>query len=206
MASANVRVHVQTGRGRDSDRSRGSPSTRNTSPPPFSPAVAPASTSASAPASAPAPDPAPVPAPVPAPTSAPAPPPPPPYPLRCRRNTPVARPLPQSSIDHGYRYTIAQRVQYLTLIVEGFSPVDIETKTGIKRSIQCYIKKRTYKRGFRPNKDLRILNYYVQDGERSDRLKEISLEIEQRLLNNVEVDRVGREKSSKVLVYESGIS
>ena len=92
------------------------------------------------------------------------------------------------------------------MIVKEFLPVNIKAKTRIKRLIQCYIKKRTYKRGFRLNKDSYILNYYVQNGKRSDKPKKISLEIERRLFNNVEVDRIGRKKSSKVLVYESGIS
>jgi hypothetical protein len=44
------------------------------------------------------------------------------------------RPLPQNAVDHGNRFSIAQRAQCLTLIAEGFSGLDIEKKTGIKRS------------------------------------------------------------------------
>ena len=50
------------------------------------------------------------------------------------------------------------------------------------------------------------MNYYVQDEEKSDRLKEISLKIEQRLINNVQLDRINYEKSNKVLVYKCRIS
>ena len=71
------------------------------------------------------------------------------------------------------------------MIVEGFSRTDIEIKLEVKRSVQSYIKKRTYIRGFRPDQDLRIFEYYVQDKKCSDRSKEISLKTEQRLLDNV---------------------
>ena len=123
---------------------------------------------------------------------------------RPSRNAP--RPLPQSVIDHGHRYSIAQRVQCLTLIVEGFSGRDIEKKTGVKPTAQTYIKKRANARGFCPEQDPRILEYHVQDGARSGRPKEITLETEQRILNSVRKDRSGREKSSEVLAYEVGIS
>ena len=93
--------------------------------------------------------------------SPPPPAPPAPAPSR-RRNAPsVPRPIPQGTIDYGYRYSIAQRVQCLTLIVEGFSGADIKAKTGFKRSAQSYIKKRAYLRGFRPEQDPRILEHYV---------------------------------------------
>ena len=90
--------------------------------------------------------------------------------------------------------------------MKGYSGPDIEAKIGVKRAAQFYIKKKAYVRGFRPEQDPRILDFYVQDGTRSGRPKEISLEIEQRLINNVQLDRAGREKSSKYLAYECEIS
>jgi len=123
-----------------------------------------------------------------------------------RQNPVVPRPLPQSVVDHGYRYSIAQRVQCLTLQAEGFSWKDIEVKTGVKQSAQSTIKKRAFQRGFRPEQDPRILEYYVEDGARSGRPKEIAPEVEQRLLDSNSADRSGREKSSEVLAYECGIS
>ena len=92
------------------------------------------------------------------------------------------------------------------MIIEGFSGTDIEVKTGVSRSVQSYIKKRTYIRGFRSKQDSRILEYYIQDRERSNRSKEISLKTEQHLINNVQLNRVDREKLSKVLTYECGIN
>jgi transposase len=116
------------------------------------------------------------------------------------------RPLPQDAIDHGNRFSIAQRAQCLTLLAEGFSGRDIEKKTGIKPSAQTYMKKKAFDRGFRPDQDPRILDYYVIDGVHSGRPKEITVKTEQRLLNSVRADRAGREKSSEVLAYECGIS
>jgi hypothetical protein len=123
-----------------------------------------------------------------------------------RQNPAVPRPLPQSVVDRGHRYGIAQRVQCLTLQVEGFSWKDIEAKTGVKQPAQSAIKKRAFQRGFRPEQDPRILEYYVEDGARSGRPKEITSEIEQRLLDSNSADRSDREKSSEVLAYECGIS
>ena len=71
------------------------------------------------------------------------------------------------------------------MIVLRFSEVDIETKIEVKRTTQSHIKKKTYVRGFRSKQDLRILEYYVQDDECSDKSKEISIKTEQRLINNV---------------------
>jgi transposase len=132
-----------------------------------------------------------------------------------RRNTtsprtppppPPVRPLPQDAVDRGHRYTIIQRVQCLKLLAEGFSGRDIEKKTGVKSSAQSHIRKRAYDRGFCPEQDPRILDYYVQDGKHTGRPKEITLTTEQRLLESVKLDRSGREKSSEVLAYECGIS
>jgi transposase len=68
------------------------------------------------------------------------------------------------------------------------------------------MKKKAFERGFRPDQDPRILDYYVVDGPRSGRPKEITVETEQCLLNSVRANRAGREKSSEVLAYECGIS
>jgi hypothetical protein len=69
------------------------------------------------------------------------------------RPSPPPRPLPADVIDRGHRYTISQRVQCLTLLVEGFSQKEVEQRTGVKRPAQTYIKKRAFKRGFRPEVD-----------------------------------------------------
>lgn len=122
------------------------------------------------------------------------------------RPSPPVRPLSQDVPDHGHRYTLAQRVQCLTLQAEGFSRRDIEKKTGIKPSAQTYMRQKAFERGFRPDQDPRILNIYVEDGARSGRPKEITPEIEQAPLESVRADRSGREKSSEVLAYERGIS
>ena len=50
---------------------------------------------------------------------------------RGNRGSQSIRPLPENVIDHGYRYTIVQRVQCLTLIVEGLSGRDIEARIGV---------------------------------------------------------------------------
>jgi hypothetical protein len=103
--------------------------------------------------------------------------------------TPPPRPLPQDVVDRGHRYTIAQRVQCLTLLAEGFSGREVEKRTDVKPSAQSHIKKRARDHGFHSEEDPCILNYYVENRERSDRPKEITLEIEQRLLDSNKADR-----------------
>jgi hypothetical protein len=49
------------------------------------------------------------------------------------------------------KYSIAQRVQCLTLLVEGYSGREIERRTGIKPSAQTYMKKKAFDRGFCPD-------------------------------------------------------
>lgn len=122
------------------------------------------------------------------------------------RTPPISPPLPQGVVHRGHRYSIVQRVQCLTLQAEGFSWRDIEAKTGVKQPAQSYIKKRAYERGFRPEQDPRIVEHYVEDGARSGRPKEITVETEQRLLAIKNADAAGREKSSQVLAGECGIS
>jgi hypothetical protein len=74
------------------------------------------------------------------------------------------------------------------LLAEGFSGREVKKRTNVKPSAQSYIKKRARDRRFRPEEDPHILNYYVEDGERSGRLKEITLKIEQRLLDSNKAD------------------
>ena len=93
-----------------------------------------------------------------------------------RRPSPPPRPLPQGVIDRGHRYTLAQRIQCLTLLAEGLSATVVEQKTGVKKRQQHNIWKKAKDRGFEPDRDPRILEAYVVDGERSGRPKETSKE------------------------------
>ena len=128
--------------------------------------------------------------------------------IRTGQNSPSRNPPrnPPQNPSQRTQFSLAQRAQCLTLIIEGFSGREIEKKTSIKPSSQTYLKKRAFERGFRPDQDPRILDYYIQDGARSGRPKEIQLEMENAVLDSVRADRAGREKSSEVLAFEQGIS
>lgn len=125
---------------------------------------------------------------------------------RKEHKPPPTRPLPQNTVDHGHRYSLAQRIQALTLISEGFSTQFVEAKTGMKQRTQSDLKKKAIARGYDPVVDPRINEWYVQDGNKKGRPVEITDEVEDELLTNVRKDRSGREKSSEVLAYEAGIS
>jgi transposase len=114
-------------------------------------------------------------------------------------------PPSRATKSHGQRYSPILRAQCLTLLMEGYSYRKIEEKLGIPESTQKRIKQRAFARGFYPEQDLHILNYYVEDGARSNRPKEISLAREQRLIDSVKLDRAGREKSNEVLTYDHTI-
>lgn len=103
-------------------------------------------------------------------------------------------------------YSLTLRVQCLTLLTEGYPGPEIEKKTGIPRRTQLNIQKKAQERGYCPEQDGRILEHFVEDKPRSGRPKEISIEKEQELLQNVRSNRASREKSSEILAYESNIS
>jgi transposase len=123
-----------------------------------------------------------------------------------QRPSPPPRPLPQGVIDRGNRYTLAQRIQCLTLLTEGFSAAQVEQRTGVKERQQRNIKKKAYERGFRPQEDPRILEAYVVDSERSGRLRVVTQNQEDALLATAQTNHSSKEKSSEVLAYEQGIS
>lgn len=108
--------------------------------------------------------------------------------------------------DSGHRYTLAQRMQCLTLLAEGCPAAHVKEKTGVSERSQRAIRKKAYDRGFEPDKDPRILEAYVVDGAHTGRPKEITKEQEDKVLSIVRSDRSGREKSTEVLAYETGMS
>ena len=64
---------------------------------------------------------------------------------QAQRRSPQHRPLPQD-VDRGHRYTLAQRIQCLTLLAEGFSPATVEQRTGVKERQQRNIRKEAFSR------------------------------------------------------------
>jgi hypothetical protein len=75
------------------------------------------------------------------------------------------------------------------LLAEGFSGREVKKRTDVKPSVQSYIKKRARDHRFRSEEDPYILNYYMENRERSGRPKEITLEIEQCLLDSNKANR-----------------
>src|SRR5262249_41826598 len=104
------------------------------------------------------------------------------------------------------RYSLAQRVQALTLLSEGYKTAVVAQKTGIPARTYNNIRKKAKERGFDPIKDTRILKHYVEDGFKPGRPKEVTKEQEEELLALIRKDRAGREKSSEYLAYEIGLS
>jgi hypothetical protein len=122
--------------------------------------------------------------------------------------SPVPRPLTEeASVGYsGNRYSLAQRIQALTLLAEGFTWQAVQEKTGMTQRTQSDLKKKAFARGFDPVVSPRILESYVIDGDRSGRPVEITDEVKAGLIANVVRDRAGREKSSDILAYEAGVS
>jgi hypothetical protein len=56
------------------------------------------------------------------------------------RNPPPPHPLPQGTVDYVHRYNLAQRVQCLTLLAEGYLSREIQARTGVITSSQTHIK------------------------------------------------------------------
>ena len=60
------------------------------------------------------------------------------------------------------RYSLAQRIQCLTLLAEGFSSAEVRDRTGVAPRSQRAIKKRARDRGYRPEIDKQIKEAYVE--------------------------------------------
>ena len=121
-------------------------------------------------------------------------------------NRSVARPLPEGTIDHATRYSLAQRVHVLALLGEGCTEKYVAARTGVNSRTVNRIWKKAQELGFDPKQDSRILDSYVLDKPRSGRPKGIASEKEHHSVDFVSRDRADREKSSEVLAYEVGIA
>ncbi|KIX96816.1 uncharacterized protein Z520_07536 [Fonsecaea multimorphosa CBS 102226] len=95
----------------------------------------------------------------------------------------------QASGHTGVRYSVAQRVQTLTLLSVGFSPQQVENLIRVPATQARRIFEKATKRGYRPQEDLRILDHYVEDGVRTGRPKKDTNGVEQPTDMNDEVDR-----------------
>ncbi|KAJ9220690.1 hypothetical protein DTO027B5_2217 [Paecilomyces variotii] len=103
-------------------------------------------------------------------------------------------------------HQIAARVQALTLLLMGVKPEDIRKHTGVPPTTQRSIQKRAFQRGYRPEENPLIKDEYVIDAPRSGRPRVITEETKKAIIDSVQKDRAGREKSAEVLAYEAGIS
>ena len=119
---------------------------------------------------------------------------------------PLPRPIPEGVRDVGRRYSIAQRVQCLTLLALKIERKKIRELTTIPLQTQSNILKKAQSRGYNPDVDFRILDYYVEDGSRSGRPREVEEETKQLIVDSVQRDRAGREKTAAILAYEHGVS
>lgn len=127
---------------------------------------------------------------------------------RLKHSNRIIRPPTQAAAasDHGTRYLIPQRTQALTLLSLGYTFKQVEFWLQIPDRTLHRIQAKAKERGYNPQEDPRILLHHVEDGKGAGRPKEINKETERHLLDLVVADRSGREKSSDVLAYESGIS
>ena len=86
----------------------------------------------------------------------------------------IIRPVPQEAAaagDHGTRYSIAQRVQALTLLSLGYSSKQVEAWLKIPDRTCRRILEKAKERGYDPLVDPRILDHHVEDGKGSGRPK-----------------------------------
>jgi hypothetical protein len=68
------------------------------------------------------------------------------------------------------------------------------------------IAKKAKKRGFQPQEDPRVLDYFVKDRYKPRRPREVSDIKEEEVLATVRINRYSREKSTKVLAYKHGVN
>jgi hypothetical protein len=88
---------------------------------------------------------------------------------------PLQRPLPQARVDsgdHGTRYSLAARVQCLTLLSIGRTPKEIESWIKVPERQARRLWDKARERGYDPAVDPRILNHHVEDAKPTGRPKE----------------------------------
>jgi transposase len=124
------------------------------------------------------------------------------------KKPPVVRPLTEEdAIGHtGTRYSIAQRAYVLTLYALCWTTAQIAIYLKIPDRQVRRIVDKAKKRGYKPQEDPRVLDYFVEDGYRPGRPKEVSEIKEEEVLTAVRINRSTRQKSTEVLAYEHGIS
>ncbi|OQU98224.1 hypothetical protein CLAIMM_04041 [Cladophialophora immunda] len=86
----------------------------------------------------------------------------------------IARPVTQEKAaggDTGTRYSLAQRVQTLSLLAIGWTPRQVAFYIKVPASEARRIFRKATERGYRPQEDLRILDHYVEDGRRTGQLR-----------------------------------
>jgi transposase len=128
---------------------------------------------------------------------------------RVPHNAKLARPLTKEEAEgkgkHGTRYSLAQRIQALSYLTIGYSVPMVANMLQIPKWTVYRLQTKARERGWRPEEDIHVLEHYVEDGVIPGRPREIDSETEQHLISLVKADRAGREKSSDVLAYKSGI-
>ena len=103
-------------------------------------------------------------------------------------------------------HDFAERVQALTLMTYGIPIEQVATIVSISRSQLYKIKKHAFDRGFQPTVSPIILDVYVTYAARNERPPKVTKEIEEHLIRLVTRDRNGREKTSRQLASELGLS
>lgn len=85
-----------------------------------------------------------------------------------------ARPLPEDVVDHGARYSLAQRAQCVTLMSLGLPATETSKLCGIPARSCLYIWKKARDQGYDPQRDPKVLDHYLLDKPRSGRPKKDS--------------------------------
>jgi transposase len=119
---------------------------------------------------------------------------------------PTFLPLYKTNNMKGPYHPVSVRTQALTLINYSSLPIEkIEAITGMNCQTIRYWNKKARERGFNPEADKRILIEYVQDSQHSGRPK-IGESKKEAILETIQKDRSGREKSCEMLAFDVFIS
>ena len=99
-------------------------------------------------------------------------------------------------------YTIADRVQALTLAEEGKPYAEISGITGISKSQITRLRKKARERGFDPSVSKQITMEHVQDAPRTGRPEVIDEEKEKKMLEIVQATDKSREMTVAEIARE----
>ena len=105
----------------------------------------------------------------------------------------------------GKHYSLEVRIQAISLLNAKVKIAQIEFLSNLPRAVIYFWNRKAKSRGFDSTKDPRILVKYLEDDPKSSKPGLVE-SIKQAVVEAIQKDQNGREKSCKIVIFKSNIS